>query len=190
MCWVNKHIKYSIDSSFTQLKLILCHLLYLPIIFCCLYCIYPKKAQFSTQYIMGTYYMGFGDWPPSEVQYISTVPYILGNKWSVTQWRWLLILQIYCHLLSTEGWIYLYGYLHCRYLVICHPMKAQYISTSGRAKKIIATIWMAAISLSCVIVPFVIGVSIGRIKMLFGHLTLVVILWIMLSTLEKNTRKH
>ena len=39
-------------------------------------------------------------------------------------------------------------------------MKAQYISTPGRAKKIIATIWMAAISLSCVIVSFVSGVSI------------------------------
>ena len=47
-----------------------------------------------------------------------------------------------------------------RYLVICQPMKAQSISTPGRAKKIIATIWMAAISLSCVIVPFVSGVSI------------------------------
>ena len=39
-------------------------------------------------------------------------------------------------------------------------MKAQYISTPGRAKKIIATVWMAAISLNCVIVPFVSGVSI------------------------------
>ena len=38
-------------------------------------------------------------------------------------------------------------------------MKAQYISTPGRAKNIIATIWMTAISLSCVIVPFVSGVS-------------------------------
>ena len=44
--------------------------------------------------------------------------------------------------------------------MICHPIKAQYISTPGRAKKIIATIWIAAISLSCVIVPFVSGVSI------------------------------
>ena len=48
-----------------------------------------------------------------------------------------------------------------RYLVICHPMKAHSISTPGRAKKIIATIWMAAISLSCVIIFFVSGVSIG-----------------------------
>ena len=47
-----------------------------------------------------------------------------------------------------------------RYLVICHPMKAHSISTPGRTKKIIATIWMAAVSLSCVIVPFVSGVSI------------------------------
>ena len=47
-----------------------------------------------------------------------------------------------------------------RYLVICHPMKAQSISTHGRAKKIIATIWMAAISLSSVISTFVKGVSI------------------------------
>ena len=47
-----------------------------------------------------------------------------------------------------------------RYLVICHPMKAQSISTSGRTKKIIATIWMSAISLSCVIISFVSGVSI------------------------------
>ena len=46
-------------------------------------------------------------------------------------------------------------------------MKAQYISTPGRAKKIIATIWMAAISLSCVIVPFVVGVSIGGMKELY-----------------------
>ena len=43
-------------------------------------------------------------------------------------------------------------------------MKAQSISTPDRAKKIIATIWMAAISLSCVIVPFVSGVSIERVK--------------------------
>ena len=40
-------------------------------------------------------------------------------------------------------------------------MKAYSISTPGRAKKIIATIWMAAISLSCVIIFFVSGVSIG-----------------------------
>ena len=57
-------------------------------------------------------------------------------------------------------------------MVICHPMKAKYISTAGRAKKIIATIWMAAISLSCVIVPFVTGVSTGRAKVLFSNLTL------------------
>ena len=44
--------------------------------------------------------------------------------------------------------------------MICHPMKAQYISTPDRAKKIIAAIWMAAISLSYVIVHFVSGVSI------------------------------
>ena len=48
--------------------------------------------------------------------------------------------------------------------MICHPMKAQSISTPDRAKKIIATIWMAAISLSCVIVPFVSGVSIEDSK--------------------------
>ena len=51
--------------------------------------------------------------------------------------------------------------------MICHPVKAQYISTPGRAKKIIATIWIAAILLSCVIVPFISGVSIGRAKVLF-----------------------
>ena len=50
--------------------------------------------------------------------------------------------------------------------MICHPMQAKYISTPGRAKKIIATIWLAAISLSCVIVPFVSGVSTGRVKVL------------------------
>ena len=38
-------------------------------------------------------------------------------------------------------------------------MKAKYISTPSRAKKIIATIWMAAVSLSCVVVPFVSGMS-------------------------------
>ena len=43
-------------------------------------------------------------------------------------------------------------------------MKAQSISTPGRAKKIIVNIWITAISLSCVIVPFVTGVSIMRIK--------------------------
>ena len=43
--------------------------------------------------------------------------------------------------------------------MICYPMKAKYISTPSRAKKIIATIWMAAISLSCVVVPFISGVS-------------------------------
>ena len=41
-------------------------------------------------------------------------------------------------------------------------MKAKYISTPARAKKIIATIWKAAISLSSVSVPFVIGVSIKK----------------------------
>ena len=43
-------------------------------------------------------------------------------------------------------------------------MKAQYISTASRAKKIIATIWMSAISLSCVIVPFVTGVSTNKLN--------------------------
>ena len=38
------------------------------------------------------------------------------------------------------------------------------MSTPGRAKKIIAAVWMAAISLSCVIVPFVTGVSIAESK--------------------------
>ena len=39
-------------------------------------------------------------------------------------------------------------------------MKAQSISTPGRAKKIIVIIWLTAISASSVIVPFVNGVSI------------------------------
>ena len=43
-------------------------------------------------------------------------------------------------------------------------MKAQYISTPGRAKKIIAAVWVAAISLSSVIVPFVNGVSVGNFE--------------------------
>ena len=43
-------------------------------------------------------------------------------------------------------------------------MKAQYMSTPGRAKKIIAAVWMAAISLSYVIVPFVSGVSTDESK--------------------------
>ena len=54
-------------------------------------------------------------------------------------------------------------------------MKAQYMSTPGRAKKIIAAVWMAAISLSCVIVPFVSGVSTEeskKSKVLFTKLTL------------------
>ena len=55
-------------------------------------------------------------------------------------------------------------FVHCRYLVICHPMKAQYISTPGRAKKIIVAVWLVAILLSSVIVPFVSGVSDGKVK--------------------------
>ena len=51
------------------------------------------------------------------------------------------------------------GYLNSRYLVICHPMKAKYISTPGRAKKIIATIWVVAISLNSVAASFINGVS-------------------------------
>ena len=47
-----------------------------------------------------------------------------------------------------------------RYLAICHPMKAKYISTPGRAKRIIAGIWMAAILLSSVFAAHVIGVGI------------------------------
>ena len=40
-------------------------------------------------------------------------------------------------------------------------MKAQSISTPGRTKKIIATIWTAAISLSSAMFTFVSGVRIG-----------------------------
>ena len=47
--------------------------------------------------------------------------------------------------------------------MICQPMKAQSISTPGRAKKIIIIIWLTVISLSSVIVPFVTGVSIGTV---------------------------
>ena len=32
-----------------------------------------------------------------------------------------------------------------RYLVIVHPMKAKYISTPGRAKKIITAIWIISL---------------------------------------------
>ena len=46
-------------------------------------------------------------------------------------------------------------------------MKAKHISTPGRAKKIIAAIWIAAISMSCVVVPFVSGVSMERVKNIF-----------------------
>ena len=46
-----------------------------------------------------------------------------------------------------------------RYLVICYPMKAQYISTPGRAKKIIAVVWVAAVGLSAVPSSFVSGVT-------------------------------
>ena len=38
-------------------------------------------------------------------------------------------------------------------------MKAQYISTPGRARKIIAVVWMAAIGLSALPAYFVTGVS-------------------------------
>ena len=42
-------------------------------------------------------------------------------------------------------------------------MKAQYISTPGRAKKTIAAVWLAAISLSLVAASYFDGVSIGVI---------------------------
>ena len=76
----------------------------------------------------------------------------------------LLILYVSGDMSPNEGWVHLYGFLYCRYLVICHPVKAKYISTPGRAKKIIATIWMAAISMSSVVVPFVTRVSMERVK--------------------------
>ncbi len=38
--------------------------------------------------------------------------------------------------------------------MICHPMKAQYISTPSRARKIILVVWTAALGLSCAPVAF------------------------------------
>ena len=43
--------------------------------------------------------------------------------------------------------------------MICHPMKAQYISTPGRAKKIITVVWLCAIGLSVLPAYFVSGVT-------------------------------
>ena len=43
-----------------------------------------------------------------------------------------------------------YSYLYCRYLVICYPMKAKYISTATRAKNIIILVWVLAMSLAIV----------------------------------------
>ncbi len=37
-----------------------------------------------------------------------------------------------------------------RYLVICYPMKAKYISTAKRARVIVVVIWIAAMGLSAV----------------------------------------
>ena len=50
----------------------------------------------------------------------------------------------------------------CRYLVICYPMKAQYISTSARAKKIITVVWLSAIGLSVPPANFVSGVFLNN----------------------------
>ena len=53
---------------------------------------------------------------------------------------------------------YIYLFYSYRYLVICYPMKAQYISTSDRAKKIITVVWLSAIGLSAAPANFVSGV--------------------------------
>ena len=57
--------------------------------------------------------------------------------------------------------------IHRRYLVICHPMKAQSVSTPGRAKRTIGAVWVTAILLSSVIVLFVSGVSIKSILLIW-----------------------
>ena len=69
-----------------------------------------------------------------------------------------LLFPMYGNKSPKEAVVHFYTDLHCRYLVICHPMKAQYISTPGRAKKIIAVVWMAAIGLSALPAYFVTGV--------------------------------
>ena len=52
-------------------------------------------------------------------------------------------------------YMHLYSCLHCRYLVICYPMKAQYISTVSRARRIILLVWVSAITLAVVPAYFV-----------------------------------
>ena len=58
-------------------------------------------------------------------------------------------------MLPNDGTVYFYSYLHCRYLVICYPMKAQYISTVSRARRIILLVWVSAITLAVVPAYFV-----------------------------------
>ena len=78
--------------------------------------------------------------------------FIHAKQRHATQWR----LYLYGHshfrflVVCYKGSLMLYSSKHCRYLVICHPMKAQSISTPDRTKKIIAVIWVTAISLSSV----------------------------------------
>ena len=82
---------------------------------------------------------------PKKIQYISVITYI-------------------ADLPINDSSVYGDSILHCRYLVICYPMKAQYISTPSRAKKIISVVWVAAIGLSVAPTYFVSGVKLSESK--------------------------
>ena len=84
-------------------------------------------------------------------------------EWVITQKQFPYLCD---DLPINENSVYIDKSLHCRYLVICYPMKAQYISTPGRAKKIIAAVWVAAIGLSVAPTYFVTGVNYLEIKIM------------------------
>ena len=73
------------------------------------------------------------------------------------------IRQYYQHLVNVPA-TYLALFCLFRYFAICHPMKVKYISTPGRAKRIIAGIWVAAILFSSVFAVNVLGVGMKIFK--------------------------
>ncbi len=56
----------------------------------------------------------------------------------------------YCYLGNDPECFLLFSFCG-RYIVICHPMKAQVVSTVGRAKKNVVLVWLAAFACGSII---------------------------------------
>ena len=93
------------------------------------------------------------------VQYIFRIIYFEGFIFLPMGKMWLSSIFI---IIAVGDIITSYHFLYCRYLVICHPMKAQSVSSPDRTKKIIAAIWVFAIALSSVAASHFNGISTSR----------------------------